>query len=471
METPSPVPDAQGTFKKPGSTPHPPSSTPISSIPAVATQTTVSPFWPERLAPGRMLIVPPREDLLEAFERVRAFTLQLCEPLETEDFVVQTMPDVSPTKWHIAHTTWFFEVFVLNKFVPRYTPVNDQYHYLFNSYYNTLGARHCRPRRGLLSRPTVAQVMEYRRLVEERLLLLLDSCGDAAYESLAPLVVLGLNHEQQHQELMLTDLLHVFSANPLRPAFREISQRAPHRFTPLEWKSFSSTIAPMGVDPNTKRFYFDNEGPRHKVLLQDFQLANRPVTCGEFLEFIEDKGYQNANHWLSEGWSVVLSQKWEAPFHWRKSADGWRIMTLAGELPLDPNAPACHLSFFEADAFARWAGCRLPTEFEWEFACGNEPITGCFAESLAVEPRLAENSPGLHPFGGVWEWTASPYLGYPGFQPAAGAVGEYNGKFMCNQFVLRGGSLATSQSHMRPTYRNFFPADAQWQFTGVRLAK
>lgn len=421
---------------------------------------------------GRSDLLISRGDLAARFRFVRGFTELLTEPLETEDFIIQTMPDISPTKWHIAHTTWFFEAFVLGRVLPNYKPVSDDYYYLFNSYYNSLGERHCRPRRGLLSRPTVREVMDYRRIVEERVFCMIDSVSDAEFAAICPMMILGLNHEQQHQELMLTDLLHVFSANPMRPSYHK--RPAPPTQSagvPLQFTPFKGGLFEVGYG-DENRFSFDNESPRHRVYLNPFSIANRPVTCREYLPFVEEGGYENPMLWLSDGWSALQQEKWDCPFYWRKTDEGWKMMTLFGELDLDLNAPVSHLSYYEADAFARWAGARLPKEEEWEVACGGLPMEGNFAESNRFHPKAAQEGEGiLQAFGDVWEWTASSYHPYPGFKPAEGAAGEYNGKFMCNQFVLRGGSCATSQSHMRSTYRNFFHPGARWQFSGIRLAK
>ena len=414
-----------------------------------------------------------RMDFIEQYQKVRHFTEYLCEPLVTEDYVVQSMPDVSPTKWHIAHVSWFFETLLLLPNVPGYRSLHPQYAYLFNSYYNTLGERHCRPHRGLISRPTVKEAYEYRRYVDEHMLNFLEHIDEQRLEGLAPMITLGFNHEQQHQELIVTDIKHVLSCNPLYPVYRARPSANPTSVPALEWISFPEGIYWTGHGGNG--FAFDNEEPRHREFVHPFQLASRLVTNGEYLEFIESGGYQDPLLWLSEGWATVNAEEWQAPLYWEKRDGRWYTMTLAGLRELDPSEPACHISYFEADAYARWAGARLPTEEEWEVAVQDVPIEGNFVESDRFHPAPlnASSTAGklAQMYGDVWEWTQSSYAPYPGFRPMAGAVGEYNGKFMCNQYVLRGGSCATSQSHIRPTYRNFFPTSARWQFTGIRLAR
>jgi ergothioneine biosynthesis protein EgtB len=396
------------------------------------------------------------------YRRVRAFTESLCEGLAPEDYVVQSMPDVSPTKWHLAHTSWFFETFVLTPHVPRYKPLNPIYHYLFNSYYVQAGERHCRAQRGYLSRPTVREVMAYRAHVDRAMGDLLEQNLD---DPARQLVTLGLHHEQQHQELMLTDIKHVFSVNPLRPIYRERDGSKVGAAGPLRWLGFEEGVRQIGHDG--EGFSFDNETPRHRVFIEPFELASRLVTNGEYLEFMEAGGYRRPELWLSAGWDAVKQNDWSEPFYWEKRDGKWQMFTLHGMQDVDEHEPVCHVSYFEADAFARWRGARLPTEFEWEIAAAQQPIAGNFVESGALHPRGGSDSL----FGDVWQWTRSGYGPYPGFQPAAGAVGEYNGKWMCNQFVLRGGSCATSITHIRPTYRNFFPPEATWQFMGIRLAR
>jgi ergothioneine biosynthesis protein EgtB len=402
---------------------------------------------------------------------VREFSEELCQTLEPEDCVVQTMPEVSPTKWHLAHTSWFFETFILREALPDYRPIHPQYAYLFNSYYNAAGKMHCRPKRGLISRPTLRETLEYRHQIDG----LMDEMFQkpAILKKFAPRVVLGLHHEQQHQELMLTDIKHVFSENPLRPAFRERSARESAAVPLTRWETFPAGVYQVGYEGG--EFHFDNEGPRHRQFVEAFQLAPRLVTNGDYLEFIEDGGYRRPEFWLSLGWFTVNEQRWEAPLYWEKRDGSWLVFTLAGMRELDESEPVCHVSYFEADAFARWSGARLPTEFEWEVAATNLPYAGNFVENESFHPRpvdeIAASQPLAQMFGDLWEWTSSSYSPYPGYSPTGGALGEYNGKFMCNQYVLRGGSCATSQSHIRKTYRNFFPPNARWQFMGIRLAK
>jgi ergothioneine biosynthesis protein EgtB len=419
-------------------------------------------------APGAETGQP--EDLRNRYQLVRAFSDKLRESLEPEDCVVQTMPEASPVKWHLAHTSWFFETFVLKAALPNYHP-DAQYAYLFNSYYNSAGKMHCRPKRGLISRPTLRETLDYRRRVDG----LMDAVFTQAtiLEKFAPVIRLGLQHEQQHQELILTDIKHVFSENPLRPVFRERSTAKPTPVMPGSWQSFSAGICEIGYKGDG--FHFDNEGPRHRQFVEAFQLAPRLVTNGEYLEFIEDGGYRRPEFWLSLGWHTVNEQRWETPMYWEKAYGSWRVFTLSGMRELDKDEPISHVSYFEADAFARWAKSRLPTEFEWELAATDLPYAGNFAEDERFHPRPLDQTAGSQPlaqmFGDLWEWTNSSYSPYPGYAPPVGALGEYNGKFMCNQYVLRGGSCATSRSHIRKTYRNFFPPSARWQFTGIRLAR
>jgi ergothioneine biosynthesis protein EgtB len=411
-------------------------------------------------------------DLLAEFARVRGFTEALCEGLATEDFVVQSMPDVSPTKWHLAHTSWFFETFVVRPHLPEYREIDPQYAFLFNSYYVHAGERHCRAQRGYISRPTVAEVFAYRRHVDGAMEQLLSGAGEELMAKLGPLVTIGLHHEQQHQELMLTDIKHVFSVNPLRPAYRPAPEEGRREAAPLRWVEFPGGLHRVGHAGDG--FSYDNEGPRHQQYLQPYRLASRLVTSGEYLEFMDDGGYRRPELWLSLGWATAQENGWSEPFYWERRDDRWWSYTLAGMREVDPAEPVCHLSYFEADAYARWAGARLPTEAEWEVAASALPVRGNLVESGRHHPVPAEEQPGaeelLQMYGDVWEWTQSPYTAYPGYRPPEGALGEYNGKFMCNQFVLRGGSCATSVTHVRPTYRNFFPPDATWQFTGLRLA-
>jgi ergothioneine biosynthesis protein EgtB len=404
-------------------------------------------------------------DLLTGYREVRAQTEALCRPLEIEDYGVQSMPDASPAKWHLAHTTWFFETFLLQPHLPGWEPFHPGFNYLFNSYYEAVGARHPRPERGLLSRPTVAEVYAYRAHVDQGMERLLAG----APPEIEGLVTLGLNHEQQHQELILTDLKHALCTNPLRPAYHERPPRPSTQAPPLSWREYGSGIREIGHSGGG--FAFDNEGPGHPVYLAPFQLASRLVTNAEYLAFVEDGGYRRPELWLAEGWAAVQERGWAAPLYWEQREGEWWAATLAGMEPIVGAEPVCHVSLFEADAFARWAGARLPTEAEWETAAADLPIEGNFVESGALHPLPGCSGDDLAQcFGDVWEWTQSQYGPYPGFRPAAGAVGEYNGKFMCNQHVLRGGSCATPRSHTRATYRNFFPAATRWQFSGIRLA-
>ncbi len=425
-------------------------------------------------AGGRPLL-PPHDlapsAMAARLRRVRLFTTELALPLEVEDQVIQSMPDVSPTKWHLAHTTWFFEHFILGKFVEDYEPVDSDYHHLFNSYYETIGRPFSRPNRGLLSRPTVAEVMAYRRLIDERVREYLDTADEENWEELAFRLELGIQHEQQHQELILTDIKHVFSRNPLKPPYGDVQRPDPGATTSCSWMGIEGGVKEIGHEGES--FGFDNERSRHEVLVRDFQLATRPVSCGEYREFMEDGGYERPELWLADGWAHAQQESWKAPLYWEKDRDGWQLFTLRGMECLELLQPVTHVSFYEADAFARWKGARLPSEAEWEVACRDQPIRGNFVDSYLLHPRCAQNDGQelLQVYGDVWEWTQSPYGPYPGFQPLAGAIGEYNGKFMCNQMVLRGGSCATSREHMRPTYRNFFYPAQRWQFTGIRLAR
>jgi ergothioneine biosynthesis protein EgtB len=425
------------------------------------------------------------ERLRDRFHQIRKFTNALCVGLEPEDCVVQSMPDVSPTKWHLAHTTWFFETFILKKFVPGYRAEVPDYAYLFNSYYNAAGDMHRRDLRGLISRPTVSEAQRYRESIDAHMDDLLSNADEKLLEEIGPLLVLGVHHEQQHQELLITDIKHVLAQNPLYPVFRKpktggrSSATPGSQSSPLQFTDFEETVTEIGH--NGDGFAYDNEGPRHRALVPAFSLATRPVTNGEYVAFIEDNGYSRPEFWLSLGWMTVNEQRWNAPLYWTKRDDAWWNFTLSGLRPVDQSEPVTHVSYFEADAYANWAGARLPTEFEWESAALSCPIEGNFVETelfhpVAVVSGVLADKPGkdqrLHQmFGDVWEWTRSAYSPYPGYRAERGALGEYNGKFMCNQYVLRGGSCATSRSHIRPTYRNFFQPEKRWQFTGIRLAR
>jgi len=409
--------------------------------------------------------------LAKRYGEIRAATLGLSAPLSDEDCAIQSMPDASPVKWHLAHTSWFFETFVLEPYLPGYLAFNPAFRMLFNSYYNAVGDKHPRPARGMLSRPSRAEVVAYRLHVDTAMQALLRSTAPLPSAALA-LIELGVNHEQQHQELILTDVLHLLSCNPLHPTYLAddgpaASEQAPR----IEWHAFDAALVEIGHAGSG--FAFDNESPRHRQYLQRFEIASRPVTNGEYLAFIADGGYRRAELWLSEGWDWINAQHIEAPQYWHRDASGTRQFTLHGMRAINLAAPVCHVSLYEADAYARWAGARLPTEAEWEIAAARESVTGHFVEDGVLRPLPAVTSDGAltQLFGDVWEWTQSAYSPYPGYRPAAGAVGEYNGKFMANQYVLRGGSFATPRSHVRATYRNFFPAAARWQFTGFRLAR
>jgi ergothioneine biosynthesis protein EgtB len=412
--------------------------------------------------------------LLDQFSQVRLLSEQLCAPLATEDYVVQSMADVSPPKWHLAHTTWFFETFLLTPYLPGYEVFHPKYGYLFNSYYEAVGDRHPRFQRGLLSRPTVSEIYQYRAYVNEAMgMLLRTQLSDAELEDspLKNLVVLGLHHEQQHQELLMTDIKHILAGNPLRPAYRNDlacpALTSPQ--SPSQWLDYAGGLHAIGHEG--AGFAFDNESPRHPVYLRDYQLASQRVTNGEYLEFIEAGGYQNPEYWLAEGWITRQQEDWRSPLYWEQIDGQWQVITLGGLRSLNEQEPVCHVSLFEADAFARWAGKRLPTEAEWEIAAALLPVQGNFIDQDFLHPVPPHNANAPQFYGDVWEWTQSAYLPYPGFQIAAGAVGEYNGKFMCNQTVLRGGSCVTPSDHMRSTYRNFFPTSTRWQFTGFRLAQ
>lgn len=411
-----------------------------------------------------------REEILSQYLTLRTQTLSLCEPLSVEDYGVQTIPEVSPPKWHLAHTTWFFETFLLQEFLPKHKVHHPGYNYLFNSYYNTVGQQFPRNQRGLLSRPTVKEVMHYRIDVDEKIALLIEKAPEASWDQILFLLVIGMHHEQQHQELLLTDIKYNFAFNPLKPVYHEAPPANKNK-TSLKWISHPGGEIELGAGGGS--FCFDNERPRHKALLIPFELSSRPVTNREYLEFIEDQGYQRPGLWLSEGWDTVRRENWSAPLYWERHEKKWHIMTLSGFKSLNLNEPVCHVSYYEADAFARWKECRLPTEAEWESFAQSETVEGNFLDDKNYHPLSAkENGKRIKQiFGDVWEWTSSPYTSYPGYRPPEKALGEYNAKFMCNQMVLRGGSCATPRSHIRPTYRNFFHPHERWQFSGFRLAR
>ncbi|MFC5480984.1 ergothioneine biosynthesis protein EgtB [Massilia suwonensis] len=401
--------------------------------------------------------------LRDDFQAVRQRSLHLAAPLSNEDCCAQSMPDASPIKWHLAHTTWFFETFILEARERDFRPFHSAFRVLFNSYYNGVGAKHPRAQRGLLTRPSLDEVKAYRADVDARMLRLLEAeGGDAA---LAALVTLGLQHEQQHQELMLTDVKHLLAQNPIAPGYDGEGMAPDSPPGPLAFIDFDGGLVEIGFDG--RGFCFDNELPRHRSYVAPFALASRLVTNGEYAAFIEAGGYRDPALWLAEGWDRVASGELAAPLYWRRQEDNsWREFTLHGEVPLDPARPVTHLSLYEADAYARWCGARLPTEAEWEFAARLASI-----EAGRLHPEAAAGQGLTQMFGACWQWTSSSYAPYPGYAPAPGAIGEYNGKFMVNQYVLRGSSCATPGGHARASYRNFFPAYARWQFTGIRLAR
>jgi len=420
--------------------------------------------------------IPPEQEtrrrdqahLGQRFAETRSLSTRLAAPLSDEDQTPQAMEDASPTKWHLAHTTWFFEELVLKAHVRGYQLHDPRFAYCFNSYYETLGERHPRPRRGLLTRPTCAEVRNYRAHVDDAMRRMFEE-DDLSGEAL-DLIELGINHEQQHQELILTDILSLFAAQPLRPAYRPETDSAQGETPPMEWLGFDGGIFAVGHDGDG--FAYDNEGPRHDQLIRPFKLAHRPVTNGEWLEFMADGGYETATLWLSDGWATVNAEGWRAPCYWEQRDGVWHQMGLGGLVPVDPARPVCHISYYEAQAFALWAGKRLPSEFEWEIATQDMPEHGntIGADLVRPAPTSAPDGTLQQMFGDAWEWTSSAYSAYPGFSTAPGAVGEYNGKFMCGQYVLRGGSIATPDGHVRRTYRNFFYPHQRWQFMGLRLA-
>mgnify|MGYP002279468404 CR=1 FL=1 len=412
--------------------------------------------------------------LYQAFCDVRAESESICKPLEIEDYGIQTMPDVSPPKWHLAHTSWFFETFILKPFVKNYSVFHPKYEHLFNSYYEQVGSFHPRPERGLLSRPTVAEIYEYRQYVDKQMGELLVSLTNQIPDKKDQAEILkrtgiGLNHEQQHQELMLTDIKHIFANNPLKPVYLDLKPTPQTNASPLEWFKHPAGIYKIGY--SGEDYSFDNEGPAHKVYLEPFAIASRLTTNAEFLEFIKVGGYDNPAYWLSDGWKKVQTEQWQQPFYWSKEKNIWYEMTLTGMRPLDLQAPVSHVSLYEANAYANWLDKRLPTEQEWEVAASQYEITGNFREQGFLQPIVSTQNETSQFFGDVWEWTQSSYSPYPGYKAAAGALGEYNGKFMSSQFVLRGGSCVTPLNHIRASYRNFFyPAD-RWQFSGIRIAE
>jgi ergothioneine biosynthesis protein EgtB len=413
----------------------------------------------------------------EEFCRVRQQSEALCEPLSPEDMMVQSCEEASPAKWHLAHTTWFFETFILSEYLPGYREFDPNYRWLFNSYYNAVSDQPEKKLRSSFSRPGIGDVFRYRRHVEEKIRRLLGSkIEPETLQQITRRITLGLNHEQQHQELLATDIKHALWSNPLRPVYRERAAQNVSWGTvePARWLEYKGGLREIGF--SGPGFAFDMESPRHTVYLQPFRLASRPVSCLEYLEFIEDAGYRRPELWLAAGWDTVKAQQWEAPLYWRRSEGNWQIYTLSGERSLNElgTSPVCHVSYFEADAFAHWAGKRLPTEAEWEVAAQEVPVKGNMLETGQLHSAASEEASAGRPlqmFGDVWEWTQSAFLGYPGYRPTPGALGEYNGKFMSGQMVLRGGSAVTPASHIRPTYRNFFAPQTRWQFSGIRLAE
>ncbi len=433
---------------------------------------------PSEASPAR---AEPSATLLQQYCTVRQQSLELCAPLTPEDMMVQSTPEASPAKWHLAHTSWFFETFLLREFAATYQPFHPDFLWLFNSYYNSVSDQPAKKLRASFSRPALAAILDYRRHVDRHLSALIE---EGLPEEAERRLILGLHHEQQHQELLVTDIKHAFWSNPLRPAYRAATAfPAQSQLNPQRWIGLEGGLREVGSSGDS--FCFDNEQPRHRVYLEPFELASRPVSCAEYLQFIEDGGYTRADLWLAEGWQTVQDQHWAAPLYWhRESGSDWSVFTLRGEQPLNTllATPVCHVSYFEADAFARWAGFKLPTEAEWEVAAASlragqsapsrfEPAPAGMLEGGSLHPLAADDPHAFQLFGGVWEWTASAYLGYPGYSAVPGALGEYNGKFMSSQMVLRGGSVATPASHIRETYRNFFPPSTRWQFSGIRLAR
>ena len=411
-----------------------------------------------------------REAVARRYEAIRRQTERLGAPLSVEDMLLQSAPETSPPKWHIAHTTWFFETFVLAEWEEEHEPVDPLYAHIFNSYYNQIGAQWPKERRHLISRPSLAQVHAYRRDVDRRIRAFLAEAEESAWRRLGPILETGLQHEQQHQELFLMDVKHAFATHPARPGYGPLPPPSAAPQPTLQWHRFEPGLTEIGHDGDG--FCYDNEQPRHRTYLAPFEIASRLVTNAEYLAFIEDGGYERPELWLDEGWQTIRGRGQRAPLYWHRRDGEWWTTTLGGDIRVRPAEPVAHVTYFEADAFARWAGARLPSEAEWEVAARELARgEGAFLESGRYHPRVADESPGAQFLGDLWEWTASPYVAYPGYAPPAGALGEYNGKFMCNQFVLRGGCCATPRSHTRVTYRNFFPPGAQWMFSGIRLAR
>ena len=424
------------------------------------------------MSENQSLIRADRQLLLEDYRRIRSESEAIAAPITAEDAQIQSMSDVSPAKWHLGHTTWFFETFLLSA-EESYQPYREELKILFNSYYNAIGEQHPRSQRGLVSRPKLDEVIDYRHHVDALVRDFLRLTSETRFDEAAGVIRVGLNHEQQHQELMMTDILHVLWSNPLKPAYRDSERPASPLPAPLAWHGHDEGIYWIGAEKD--RFAYDNEHPRHRQFVHAFELASRVVTNSEYMEFVAGGGYECPELWLSDGWATVRAENWCAPLYWERRQGTWWLMTLHGMKPVDPNAPVCHVSYYEADAFARWSGARLPKELEWEVAAADIKIGGNLQESDYVV-ALGSDEGGLvseptQMFGDVWEWTQSAYLPYPGYRMSDGALGEYNGKFMCNQMVLRGGSFATPTDHLRKSYRNFFYPHSRWQFTGLRLAR
>jgi len=425
---------------------------------------------PRSFEPSSISLTNPSE-AQRAYQEIRKASEDICQPLAIEDMGIQSMNDVSPPKWHLAHTSWFFETFVLKKALAGYQAFHPQFNYLFNSYYQGMGEHHPRPQRGLISRPTFQEVLQYRNFVDEKMMTLLQEMK--SWPDMSHIIEIGLHHEKQHQELLLTDIKHILYTNPLHPVYQKSDNFLPQTLPPLDWVEFTEGLIEIGY--HGIGFSYDNEGPRHKRFLEAFQLSNRLITNGEYLEFVESDGYTNPLLWLSDGWDRVQKDQWLSPLYWEKRGGQWWHFTLSGMRLLCSEAPVSHLSYYEAEAYARWQQKRLPTEIEWEYAASFLPnLSGNFLDSHSLQPLPANPKQAKklqQMFGDVWEWTQSPYSPYPRFQPTLGALGEYNGKFMCNQMVLRGGSCYTPAHHIRNTYRNFFPPHSRWQCSGFRLAE
>ena len=417
--------------------------------------------------PEPMTLQADEADWIDAYRKTRAYTESICAPLETDDYQLQSSVETSPPKWHIAHVSWFFETFLLTPFLPGYRPFHPRFNHLFNSYYETVGSMHPRAQRGLLSRPTVETVYAYRAYVDEHMLTLLSTPPARKHAEVLSRLQLGLNHEQQHQELLFMDIKHNFSVNPLHPSYRDDLKVDAGNTRPARWVEYEGGVRHIGA--SGEGFYFDNETPRHGVLLTPWRLADRLVTNGEYLEFLQDGGYRDPRLWLADGWQLIHQRAWRHPLYWSEQGDEWREFTLGGDRPLHPHQPVCHLSYYEADAYARWSGKRLPTEAELECALADQSLEGNFADGDYLHPRGATDQGQW--YGDLWNWTATAYSAYPGFRPLEGSMGEYNGKFMANQMVLKGGCCLTPAGHTRASYRNFFYPHDRWACSGLRLAE